>query len=713
MVNVDHRSDSRSRWVIGLIWIGILALATIGGGGFLAKSLPRPTLEISLRDLPVEPWRGLAYEADLSSLGIAGNSDQLTRNQIEPSSPDARHQLQRSPLVLLENGLPLFPHSSRRTIVKHPGLTSHWGNVLCFSASDGSDPRTNGKEYRLRYPRPDPDWDRWTAVLYTSDRWLTGIAVALLLLLTGLAWHRPGLLAGRALPIALGVALASTLVLQQLPSYGQVLVQPDSDSYTYPPGTSPWRGAGVTLFMQTVAPMEAVRSAIVQGTERGGFIYGDWNHPLVQIITWQRLVMLLALLACFPALTGFMPAPLAALLILAIGYQEKWSGSMPRLPDGGSWLPALFAAIGLALLYRRHRLARPALTIAGMLFGGAILWDLLWNERLYSEQDAAILSEGLSMACNLLLTAMFLAYCRRGELRWLPPMAVVGGVAFLIRPAEIFVFGMMVLVILHALLGTAPHRIRIILVSTLLACAVVLAPSVYYRLAQADGSGSSSTFVHASGLVWTFSCFMLQLADDQDEHLFNDPTTREYFTKVMAKKRELPPGRRSEKLMELGEFDQNFYNVITPVMASMQPFPDPATTPEKILSTFNRLLLQAHWRDYLRLIGHAYLEGASKNSRVTRSGSLRRLLLGLAVLSLVVYRPVVWAASILLFGHFLHLAVVTILNQPAYRYVYATEFLVAIALFLMMAAALDGWLRPDSPTVAGNPGRMIPPRPPQ
>jgi len=60
-----------------------------------------------------------------------------------------------SDLVLLEDGKPLGPaHSAHADIRKEGGgRYSHWGaRTLWFSTSDHTDPRTNGREYKVVYP---------------------------------------------------------------------------------------------------------------------------------------------------------------------------------------------------------------------------------------------------------------------------------------------------------------------------------------------------------------------------------------------------------------------------------------------------------------------------------------------------------------------------------------------------------------------------------
>jgi hypothetical protein len=62
-----------------------------------------------------------------------------------------------SDLILLEDGKPLGPaHCAHAEVRKEgKGRYSHWGaNKVWFAASDNSDPRTNGRQYKVVYRRP-------------------------------------------------------------------------------------------------------------------------------------------------------------------------------------------------------------------------------------------------------------------------------------------------------------------------------------------------------------------------------------------------------------------------------------------------------------------------------------------------------------------------------------------------------------------------------
>jgi MoaA/NifB/PqqE/SkfB family radical SAM enzyme len=65
-----------------------------------------------------------------------------------PGGDDAENR-SRSALRLFEDGVPLFDaHHFHETVAKHGGgRYSHWGNELIFSATDNSNPNTNGRKY--------------------------------------------------------------------------------------------------------------------------------------------------------------------------------------------------------------------------------------------------------------------------------------------------------------------------------------------------------------------------------------------------------------------------------------------------------------------------------------------------------------------------------------------------------------------------------------
>jgi hypothetical protein len=99
--------------------------------------LPRAELTLSIADLVHES--GYAWTARIGEL--AAFADTLDR----PA---------RSPLVLLEDGVPLGPAHAPYSQIRSRGYGrySHWGEQLCFASSDISAPNTNGRRYVVVAP---------------------------------------------------------------------------------------------------------------------------------------------------------------------------------------------------------------------------------------------------------------------------------------------------------------------------------------------------------------------------------------------------------------------------------------------------------------------------------------------------------------------------------------------------------------------------------
>ena len=123
-----------------------------------------PDMRASFAPNAIRPELGKAYITPLPS-DVYG---------IFLVSSDDLQALRRSRLVLYEDGTVLGPaHASHGNIRERgAGAYSHWQGYLYFSASDGSDPRDNGRTYTV-----------------SSETWLHSIPSALLILLSlGCFW---------------------------------------------------------------------------------------------------------------------------------------------------------------------------------------------------------------------------------------------------------------------------------------------------------------------------------------------------------------------------------------------------------------------------------------------------------------------------------------------------------------------------------------------
>jgi SAM-dependent methyltransferase len=116
------RPGSRPRWFAPYLL----------NDGLRQEILPRAELTLSTEDLAHES--GYAWTTRIG--GLAALADTLDR----PA---------RSPLVLLEDGVPLGPAHAPYAQIRSRGYGrySHWGEQLCFASSDNSAPNTNGRRY--------------------------------------------------------------------------------------------------------------------------------------------------------------------------------------------------------------------------------------------------------------------------------------------------------------------------------------------------------------------------------------------------------------------------------------------------------------------------------------------------------------------------------------------------------------------------------------
>jgi hypothetical protein len=92
------------------------------------------------------------FLVDLRELGVFAPSDVEYGDSKSPPSA--------SRLILFEDDKPLGPAHQMHAVLRNKGngRYSHWGNGLHFSASDNSDPRTNGRAYTVKAPLTVAGW---------------------------------------------------------------------------------------------------------------------------------------------------------------------------------------------------------------------------------------------------------------------------------------------------------------------------------------------------------------------------------------------------------------------------------------------------------------------------------------------------------------------------------------------------------------------------
>jgi hypothetical protein len=127
--------------------LAALAKAGLNEAGYL--KVPRV-------NTPVPPFEEVFDPKNIAPpWKLKGQDSHLFGYTLEHGAPDDR--VGRSRLLLYEDGKLLGPAHSAHVDIMAEGLGrwSHWGaRSIQFSSSDNTDPRTNGRQYRIANPGP-------------------------------------------------------------------------------------------------------------------------------------------------------------------------------------------------------------------------------------------------------------------------------------------------------------------------------------------------------------------------------------------------------------------------------------------------------------------------------------------------------------------------------------------------------------------------------
>ena len=156
-------TSSRTQIIVALIGtLGVVLAAWIATRSKISEQVPAPAPTPTPCNLPKDQrWERIAPTEIVSAQGPQYPGRQAymyTGEGVKLVAADNNQAPQRSTLILLEDCKPLGPaHSLHADIwAQGKGLYSHWGDppdaVLYFSSRDGSDPRTNRREYIVTVP---------------------------------------------------------------------------------------------------------------------------------------------------------------------------------------------------------------------------------------------------------------------------------------------------------------------------------------------------------------------------------------------------------------------------------------------------------------------------------------------------------------------------------------------------------------------------------
>ena len=389
------RLERRTR---AIQWI----LAVLSAGFFTAAQTGIPRM-FDLDRSTFAPVRDLAFAASLLPFGSA-----------EELVPDTNDEAKRSWLRLLENGKPLGPAHALHEVIwtSGRGAFSHWGESLLFSSSDNSDPRTNGREYRIVVWVP----------LGSPHRGL--LHVAGLLAMAALAWTlrqwlREGLEPRMGRPGWLWRVLAAALILTAL---------------GLAPGVESKPVVGLIGFL-IIAVMGGLAVRAFQGRTQPSSpmpVAWAWAAGILALLTPLFLLQYLSTPVSPDSFSYWFPADF-------LGHRVS-----PYAPTRTPLLPAihglldLFGASGTVLIMGQVLLRAVAVFFATRAMGrrdlraGIVTGLLLALDPVSSGLSIAYLSESLHSTMWLITLALLLAF-RNGAAPTPLVFGVVLGVTGMIR----------------------------------------------------------------------------------------------------------------------------------------------------------------------------------------------------------------------------------------------------------------------------------------
>lgn len=120
----------------------VFGLALILAIAIALMALFPPEAAQQLETTEIQAERGKAFIAPVNAPRFRLYSVRGTQAGQQPSGP----------LILFEDGVPQGPADTGHDLIRTEGsgAYSHWGRLLYFSTSDGSDPRSNGRTYAYR-----------------------------------------------------------------------------------------------------------------------------------------------------------------------------------------------------------------------------------------------------------------------------------------------------------------------------------------------------------------------------------------------------------------------------------------------------------------------------------------------------------------------------------------------------------------------------------
>jgi hypothetical protein len=432
------------------------------------------------------------------------------------------------------------------------------------------------------------------------------------------------------------------------------------------------------------------------------------------------LPFLVALLVAYTLLTGFVPG------VSLTGYKSEWNVFYLR-SDSGSYIQGysreaarppvypLFIQLitgwvginptleGLSIKepigdvtnpLMRVAQAQIVLLLAASLIACAALMALmssplpalfflwLYEYGFFSQEINHIMTEPLAQAWLFLILATFFAFLWKPWKILLPLTGLLCTLLYLTRPAGIYSGVLLAAMIFWAILSDWREYWLSCLGSILLASFLVTLPIFY-------GYITTGILTPSPMYANTRIAFALRVATPEDISLMPDEDSKEFLAKALQLKE-----IEDAKVMAIYPQDpehtfvmivKNIYIIASVVAMEVSPGRSKTDT-DILLLKISKPILEKHRWEYYRLGWNSFWYATTRMSLDRLKTPIGFWGVFVIILLLAaIFRGWVGLSSITLtLTHLVHLAVVSLFDVPIQRYIWATEFLILLALFILI-----------------------------
>jgi len=401
-------------------------------------------------------------------------------------------------------------------------------------------------------------------------------------------------------------------------------------------------------------------------------------EQFIKITRAQTVVLLGAWLVFCVVLMSLFPPPLVAALFL--GAMCLYNTKPIELRMSFRYiLTALVYAISIASMFYQSRIDKKRammfyLVVIPLVFS---LFYLVSHVSFFSEHRYSILSEALAQTFLVLVIASLVSFYYRGWGVMLPVTAIFCSLMYQTRPAAIYVFVMLGIMIIKALTSDRLRYAPWAAAAVMLCMLIVMGPSAYRHYF----GKSRVKFKTPSHIAWSKVAFALQIAEPEDIKYIKNEQARHFFKLAMEKKtKDLTPEPGGKYKWQWMYISPNLYKVAYPLSGGY----DMEQT--ELFSEAGTPILKHRFFRYAGIVvetfGYAMLR-----SRLNSTIPVWLLLFLSLILMVWLKGAHAMTAGTLIAGHLAHYIIVAIFTEPIPRFLNASEVMVIISIFILTTAA--------------------------